>query len=155
MSARSGIVKSMASLMSEELNGTGLYVNNMYTNVTNKVVHFDKINDFPHMTVTPGAETREDMPSNFSWANLTVHIRVFVDNAEDAQGELESIITDIETFVDTHLALSYNIVTPNGIETKNTVDNSIVSILTDEGLLDPNALGEVVLNVRYEKIRNH
>jgi hypothetical protein len=153
MSSRSGIAKAMASLISTDINGTGDYVNNLYTNVTNKVTHFDKINDFPFVSVTPGPETREDLPSNFSWGNLTLFIRVYVKNNDDAQGQLESIISDIETFVDTHLNLSYNVTTPQGVVNKNTTDNSIVSIATDEGILDPFAIGEVVLDVRYEKIR--
>lgn len=153
MSARSGIVKAYAELISNALNGTGMYVNNIYNNVTNKVMHLDSIQSYPMISVTPGPESREDMPSNFTWAKLTVFIRIYVEDQDDAQGKLESIISDIETFVDTHLNLSYNVNTPNGIETKETVDNSIVSITTDEGLLDPNAMGEIVLDVRYEKIR--
>ena len=81
------------------------------------------------------------------------YIRIYVENNEDAQGELESLISDIENVVDTHLNLSYNVTTSQGLEIRNTVDNSIITITTDEGLLDPNALGEVVLEVRYEKIR--
>jgi|TARA_B110000908_G_scaffold169267_1_gene226035 hypothetical protein len=153
MSARSGIAKGLASVIGTSLNGTGIYVNNIYENVTNKVVHFDDIQDFPYISVTPGPESREDMPSNFTWATITMYIRIYVENNEDAQGELESLISDIENVVDTHLNLSYNVTTSQGLEIRNTVDNSIITITTDEGLLDPNALGEVVLEVRYEKIR--
>lgn len=155
MSARSGIVKAMAERLSTLMDGTGQYVNNIYGNVGNRVKHLDAINDFPYIAITPGPEQREDMPANISWGKLTVSIKIYVDNADDAQGELESLITDIETFVDTHLNLSYNVVTPSGIQTRETTTNSIVSILTDEGILDPNALGEVVLEVQYEKIREH
>ena len=153
MSARSGIAKGLASVIGTSLNGTGIYVNNIYENVTNKVLHFDDIQDFPYISVTPGPESREDMPSNFTWATITMYIRIYVENNEDAQGELESLISDIENVVDTHLNLSYNVTTSQGLEIRNTVDNSIITITTDEGLLDPNALGEVVLEVRYEKIR--
>jgi|TARA_R110000765_G_scaffold10720_1_gene32952 hypothetical protein len=153
MSARSGIAKGLASVIGTSLNGTGIYVNNIYENVTNKVVHFDDIQDFPYISVTPGPESREDMPSNFTWATITMYIRIYVESNEDAQGELESLISDIENVVDTHLNLSYNVTTSQGLEIRNTVDNSIITITTDEGLLDPNALGEVVLEVRYEKIR--
>lgn len=153
MSARSGIAKAMAKTMAEKINGTGIYVNNLYGNTTNKVVHFDQINDFPYVSITPGPEGRDDLPSNFTWANLTLYIRVYVENNDDAQGELESIISDIENFVDTHLNLSYNVITSNGLITKNTTNNSITTITTDEGLLDPNALGEIVLDVTYEKNR--
>jgi len=153
MSARSGIAKAMAEKFSDVLDGTGIYVNNIYNNTTNKVVHFDEIQDFPYISVTPGPEQREDMPSNFTWSTLTLYIRIYVENNDDAQGELESLIADIENVVDTSLNLSYNITTSQGLVSRKTVDNSIITITTDEGLLDPNALGEVVLDVRYEKIR--
>ena len=153
MSARSGIVKAMAKGIAESLDGTGDYVNNIYGNVTNKTTHFESINSFPYISVTPGNESREDMPSNFSWGSLVVHIRLYVENTEDAQGELESLISDIENYLDTHLNLSYNVSTSRGVQIHETVDNTITAISTDEGLLDPNALGEVALIVRYEKTR--
>ena len=153
MSARSGIAKSMSAKMIADINGTGIYVNNLYSNVSSKVIHFDDITDYPYVSVSPGPETREDMPSNFTMARLNLYIRVFVDNEEDAQGQLESIISDIETFVDNNLRLSYNITTINGLEARQTVTNTIISISTDEGLLDPKAIGEVVLEVLYEKLR--
>jgi hypothetical protein len=153
MSARSGIAKAFSAGIGTDINGTGIYVNNIYNNVTNKTVHFDQINDFPYISITPGPEQRDDQPSNFTMALLTIYIRIYVDNSNDAQGELESIIDDIETFVDTHLDLSYNVTTTQGTEIRNTVTNSIVSITTDEGLLDPNALGEIILEVQYEKLR--
>lgn len=153
MSARSGIAKAMSTGLGVKLNGTGKYVNNIYNNVSNKVVHFDDINDFPYISVTPGPESREDLPSNFSWANLTVYIRIYVKNNEDAQGELESLISDVENFLDLNLKLLYNVTTFEGLQTRTTVTNNIVGITTDEGILDPNALGEVVVDVQYEKIR--
>lgn len=142
----------MAAGLTSAMDGTNpKYINNIYGNVTNKVVHFDSITDFPYIAVTPGPETREDMPSNFTWGELTVFLRLYVENNEDAQGELETLITDIETYVDTNLQLHYD--TIEGVEITTTTNN-IVGITTDEGLLDPNALGEVVLNVKYEKIRS-
>lgn len=153
MSARSGIAKAFAEKMKTDINGTGLFVNDLFENVASKVIHFDNIEDYPYVSVSPGPETREDLPSNLTWANLNLYIRIFVDNEDDAQGQLESIISDIETFVDNNLNLSYNITTINGSETRNTVSNSIISISTDEGLLDPKAVGEVILDVQYEKLR--
>lgn len=153
MSDRSGIAKAYAAAISTALNGAGDYVNNVYGNVTNKIVMFDDVNDYPFISVTPGPEERDDLPSRFTWATLTLHIRIFVEDEEDAQGKLESLITDVETFVDTNLQLQYSVVTPQGPATRKTTTNSITSIVTDEGLLTPYALGEVTLSVKYEKIR--
>lgn len=154
MSDRSGIVKAMASEMAILLDGTGDYINNVFGNVTNKVTHFDSIINWPYISVTPGPESREDMPSNFTWGYLTVFIRIYVRDPNDAQGSLESLITDVEKYLDTHLNLSYNVTTAQGVVERTTTTNTITGITTDEGLLDPDALGEVVVTVQYEKQRN-
>jgi hypothetical protein len=153
MSARSGITKAIADKLAKELNGTGFYINNVYGNVDTKVVTLDGVKEFPYISVTPGPEIRQDMPSNVSISTLKVYIRIYVENNNDPQAELESIISDVENFIDTHLNLEYNINTVAGVEKKTTIDNTIVSISTDEGLLAPNGLGEIILDVRYEKIR--
>lgn len=153
MSARSEIPKAFVNKLKEALNGTGDYVNNLYGNVTNKVTHFQDIVNYPTVTVTPGPESRDDMPSNFTMCTLEVYIRIYVQNPNDAQGELETIISDLEKFVDNNLNIEYNLITSQGSEAKRTISNSIVSISTDEGLLDPNAIGEIILSVQYEKIR--
>jgi len=153
MSSRSGIVKAMSTKVAKLLDGTGDYINNLYGNVSNKVTHFDDITEFPYISITPGPEVRDDKPSNISWSTLTVYIRIYVENSDDAQGQLESIMTDMETFVDTNLQLEYLETSTSGTRTRNTLTNNIISISTDEGLLDPNALGEIAVNVQYEKTR--
>lgn len=153
MSSRSGIVKAYAEAMKQEINGSAPYVSNIYSNVTNKTTHFDSIMDFPYITVTPGPETREDLPSFQTWGFLTVYIRIYVSNEDDAQGELESIISDLEIFIDKFRRLEYNIITSSGIEPRQITDSGITSITTDEGLLAPKAVGEVTISVRYEKPR--
>jgi|TARA_R110000796_G_scaffold2125_10_gene8565 hypothetical protein len=153
MSARSGITQAMVSKLSELMDGTGDYVNNLYGNVDSRVVHFDDVEEFPYISITPGAETREDMPSNFTWATLNMNITIYVKSEEATQASLESIISDVETFLDTNLQLDYTVVTSDGELIKTTVDNTITQINTDEGILSPLALGQVTATVRYEKIR--
>lgn len=153
MNSRSSICKALTAKMKTDLDGTAPYVNNLYTNVFDKVKHFQDINDFPTVTVTPGPERREDMPSHFTLCYLEVNIRIYVKDTDDAQGTLESIIGDIENFVDTHQQIEYNLVTSSGTEVKQTISNTISSITTDEGLLDPEAIGEIILVVQYEKLR--
>lgn len=153
MSARSGIPKALAEGLAEAINGQSPYVSNLYGSVTNKVTHFDEIQSFPYVSVTPGNEIRDDMPSNLSIVDLTVYIRVFVENEADAQGELEEIISDIEDYLDRNLQIQYEVNTPSGVVTNTTIDNTIESIGTDEGLLSPYALGEISVRIRYEKLR--
>ena len=153
MSDRAGITTAYADKIKALLDATGIYVNNVYDNVDTKVTHFDGVLSFPYISVTPGPETRDDMPSNFSWSNLTMYIRIYVRNTDDAQGELESLITDIENVLDTNLNISYNVTTFQGVVARETATNTITTITTDEGILDPDALGEIVVNVQYEKLR--
>jgi hypothetical protein len=155
MSIRSAVCKALSTQLSDALDGTGDYMTNMYTNVTNKVTHFSDIADFPYMSVTPGTEIREDQPSNFSWGYLTVNIRIYVENEDDAQAELEQIISDVEYFLDGNLNVEYTENRPSGPKVSTTTDITINSIATDEGLLDPRGLGEVTITVRYEKDRLH
>ncbi len=155
MSARSGIVKAFVAAIKEELNGQAPYVSNIYKNATNNTTHFDSINNFPFISITPGSETREALPSLQTWGYLTVYFRIYVSNEDDAQGELESLISDLEIFIDKYRRLSYNVITHSGINNLEITDSEITSISTDEGLLAPKAVGEVAVLVRYEKNRQY
>lgn len=155
MSARSGIVKSFVSAIKTELNGQDPYVSNIYGNATNRTVHFDAINDFPFISITPGPESRDNLPSYQTWGFLTVYFRIYVSNEDDSQGELESLISDLEIFIDKYRRLSYNVITPSGTKSFEITDSEITSISTDEGLLAPKAVGEVTVLVRYEKNRQY
>jgi hypothetical protein len=95
------------------------------------------------------------MPSNFTLCRLEVAVRVYVKNQDDAQGELEQIIGDLEKFFDKNLDMAYNLITSSGQETHKTISNTILSITTDEGLLQPQGIGEILLSVEYEKRRDY
>lgn len=155
MSARAAIATSIANKISSEfVAGSVLYNTNVYGNVKNRSVQLDNVPSFPYISVTPGPEDREALPSRQTWGILTLYIRIYVQNANDAQQELEEIIADIENFIDINQRVSYNITKPGGItEVKETVSIDTLSIQTDEGLLDPLGLGEVTVSVRYEKNR--
>ena len=155
MSARTAIPVAYVEKLQQVLNGTGDYLTNMYGNVESRVRHFQDIENFPTITVTPGPETREDMPSNFTLCRLEVAVRVYVKNQDDAQGELEQIIGDLEKFFDKNLDIAYNLITSSGQETNKTISNTILSITTDEGLLQPQGIGEILLSVEYEKRRDY
>jgi hypothetical protein len=155
MSIRSSVCKALANELKSVLNGTGDYLTDSYGNISNKVMHFSNVPDFPYISVTPGTEIREDQPSNFTWGFLTVNIRIYVEDEEDAQGELETVISDIEHFLDRNINLDYEVERPSGKVSGTTTDITINSITTDEGLLTPRGLGEIAVTVRYEKYREH
>lgn len=154
MSARSGITKALVQGLKDNLNGVFPYVTNVYGSVDNKMILVQDVPNYPHISVTPGPEVREDMPSNITFGTVSMYIRIYVQNNEDAQGELEEIISDIETYLDSHLQVTYNVRTSSGSVQNQTITNTIRSINTDEGLLDPFALGEILVDIQYEKIRS-
>lgn len=153
MSARSAIPKAYVNKLKQELTGTGSFITNIYGNVYDRMMHFQDIQNFPTITVTPGPEQREDMPSNFTLCTLEVAVRIYVLNQDNAQGELEKVIGDLEKFFDNNLDIEYNLEMNNGSISRKTISNTILSITTDEGLLSPQGVGEILLSVEYEKIR--
>lgn len=142
MSKRSSIVKALVGKL-QKINGAPPYSINIYGNAYAKLEFWDTVQDFPSIYVTPGSEQREYLPSNFTWGYLGVSIKVYC-KGEDSQEQLELLLEDIETCIDANRVLAYG--TTQGHETTEIL---IQSITTDEGLLDPYAVGEINLQVRY------
>ena len=153
MSARSAITKKLAEEVSSKLNGTGYYQTNLYGNCGNSSKLFEQIQDFPYVSITPGPEDRREEPSRQTFADLTVYFRVYVKSEEEAQEELEAIISDLETFIDTHQRIRYNYVIGEETLENETIQCNIAAIKTDEGLLAPYGAGEIAVNIQYEKTR--
>jgi hypothetical protein len=147
---RGAICKSLADKIRDGVNGTNYA--NLYGNVSTQNLHFDQINDFPYCTVTPGSSTREYLPSNFTWAYLDVRIRLYIKDAEDAQGKLELLIADIENLIDSNLTLEYTITKASGdTETRYTTNSTVASVTTDEGILAPLGFAEISIQIQYQK----
>lgn len=145
-SRRISIVKALAEKF-KGIDGTGGYQSNLYNNVYPKLKFWDEVNDFPSVYMTAGTEMREYLPSNFTWGYLNVSVKVYVKSEDDAQEQLEQVLSDIETCVDANRVLTYG--TEPGEETTEIL---VQSITTDEGLLYPFGVGEINLQVRYALI---
>lgn len=143
MSKRTKIVNKIISLLKENLNGLD-YKSNVYNNVSNRVIFWDEINNFPHISISAGNESRQYLPANFKWAYLSVNIRVYIQD-ENAYSVLEEFIGDIETIIDNNNNLVYDEDTGDSTELI-----SIISIDTDQGLLEPLAVAEIVLQIQYD-----
>jgi len=76
---------------------------------------------------------------------MTVSLRVYVQQ-EDAIMALEKLFEDIEFVIESNSALSY---TDQDGNTQSVQQITMVSLDTDEGALEPLAIGEIVLEVRY------
>ena len=142
MSKRTSILKALTEKL-KLIDGNAPYTSNISNNAYAKLKFWDEVNNFPSIYATPGSETREYLPGNFTWAYLGVSLKVYC-KGEDAQEQLELLLEDVETVIDANRVLVYDEV--NNYETTEIL---VASITTDEGLLAPYAVGEINLQVRY------
>ena len=128
------------------VNGQHPYNSNIFNNVSGRLKFLDEIEEFPKVCIIAGDEVREYQTAGFKWRFLTLSIRAYVRNEEDAQEELATLFEDIEKIVDENDALVYDTsVIPNGTTTSMTID----SISTDEGVIAPLGIGEMLVTLRY------
>ena len=128
------------------INGQHPYNSNVFNNVKGKMLFLDEIEEYPKVCVIAGDEVREYQTAGFKWRFLSLTIRAYVRNEEDAQEELATLFEDIEKIIDENDALVYDTsVIPNGSTTSMTVE----SITTDEGVIAPLGIGEMLVTVRY------
>ena len=128
------------------IDGNHPFNSNVFDNVGTKMLFLDEIEQYPKICVIAGDEEREYQPGGFKWRFLNITIRAYIHNEEDAQEELALLIEDIERIIDENDALVYDdTVVPN----EQTTSLTIESITTDEGVIQPLGIGEVVVEVRY------
>ena len=128
------------------INGQHPYNSNVFNNVKGKMLFLDEIEEYPKVCVVAGDEVREYQTAGFKWRFLSLTIRAYVRNEEDAQEELATLFEDIEKIIDESDALVYDTsIIPNGTTTSMTID----SITTDEGAIAPLGIGEMSVTVRY------
>lgn len=148
MAYRTGRKKIVEALVTKlkEIDGSHPYNVNVYENVKGKMVFLDEIEQYPKVCVVAGDEEREYQPGGFKWRFLTLTVRAYVEHAEDPQEELALLLEDIERVIDENDALVYDdTVDPNLRTTAITVEG----LSTDEGVIAPLGIGEMVVTVRY------
>lgn len=143
MSVRTSIAKALAEKL-KDINGTGGYKTNIFGNAYSKLKFWDEVSDFPSIYMSTGSETRDYLPGNFKWGMLSISLKLYVKGEEPAT-ELENLLEDVEKVLDKNRTLVYDAALPGG----QTTEILINSIVTDEGLLEPYGVGEVVITVQY------
>ena len=142
---RTKIAEALANKI-KEIDGNHPFNTNVFDNVQSKMVFLDEIEQYPKVCVVAGDESREYPPAGYKWRFLTLTVRAYVHNEEDAQEELALLLEDIERIIDENDALVYDdTVNPN----ESTTSLTIESIGTDEGVIQPLGIGEMVVEVRY------
>ena len=154
MSFRNSIVTGLSSIVKTNLDGSQStkYVTNIYDNVFTASKHFSQIQDYPAITITPGPESFEYLPSGMRWNFLRVYIRAYVKDEYEPNAKLELLIEDIKNLIDEFDTFTYTVSKPDGTTlTLSTTQSTLEEISTDEGLLAPLGIGELIITIRYSQ----
>lgn len=146
MSNRQSIVTAFTEATKTALDGVNDSYN-IYGNVYARNMLTKDIVSFPCITYSPGPETFQYLASGMRWNFLTVYSRVYVKNVEEPQQELEVLIQKIKNIIDSNTNIPYYV----GNTLMHTTDVTLQEISTDEGLLAPDGIAEVVFAVRYSE----
>ncbi len=141
---RQSIVNALVTQL-KTINGTGAFLTNVNNNVSPRLKFWDEVDDFPAIHLNAGSETREYQGGGYKDRFLSVTIRCYV-NEDDAVTALDKLLEDVETVLESDTQLSY---TDRQGSTQSVQQITISSIDTDEGVLDPLGVGEILIEVRY------
>jgi hypothetical protein len=140
MSARADIKSALVAEL-KLIDGTAPYTSNLYGNVKGKLIYWNEVPDYPFVCLTVSNEAREYLPGDFKWGILNIPVWVYL-KTDDSEKVLEDIFTDIELLVDNNQTLEY----ATGLHTE---DMRILNLSSDEGLMEPLRIGEILIQVRY------
>jgi hypothetical protein len=143
-SRRQSIINALVTQL-KLINGTGEYLTNVYNNVHPRLKFWDEVEEFPAIHLNAGSETRDYQGGGFKDRYLSITVRLYI-NEEDAVDALDKLIEDVETSLEVNSRLAY---TDRQGNTEYTQQISIISIDTDEGVLEPYGVGELLVEVRY------
>ncbi|SVB78615.1 uncharacterized protein METZ01_LOCUS231469 [marine metagenome] len=127
-----------------KIDGRGLYYQAI-AETSPRLKFWDEIEEFPAVHINAGSETRQYQGGGFKDRFLNLTVRCYV-NEEDSVAALDELLEDVETVLEENSKLKY--LDRNGLE-QFTQQITIVSIDTDEGVLNPLGVGEILVEVRY------
>ena len=143
-SRRIAIIDALVEKL-EEIDGSGNYRTDLNGNVSRRLKFWDEVDEFPAIHISAGAETREYLGAQNKTRFMQVTLRCYV-NDEDSVEALEGLMEDVETVLDTHSRLRY---VDRKYDFQYTQLITVLSLDTDEGVLEPLGGGEIVCEVRY------
>lgn len=156
MNYRTSIADALVERLKKDMDGSNPteFFTNMYGNVSRQTYSFEQINEFPYIAVHVGTETGNYLPSAQQWVYLEIPILIYDKEKDDINMQLEKLIADVKTSIDTGGNLHYTIMKPDGstIDSEAT-DMQITSVSTDEGILSPFGFAQVNVTVRYMPLR--
>jgi len=141
---RRAIVEAIC-LALEGINGQAPHRTSV-SKVERRLKFWDEVNEFPTIHVGAGAETREYDGGGFRFRFLRITVRCYVSDDNDVIEALEELLEDVETVLEDKDPLTYYDSTG---ASQSTVQTSILSVDTDEGVLEPLGVGEIAIEIRY------
>ena len=143
-SKRHNILEGLVTAL-KTIDGSGAFLSNLGENVHPRMKFWDEVEEFPAIHLNAGSESREYQGGGVKDRFLTVTVRCYV-NEEDAQVALGALLEDVETVLEKHSRLTYF---DSRFTKQSTQQITIISIDTDEGVLEPLGVGEMIIEVRY------
>ena len=141
---RLGIIDALVAKL-KDINGTGAFLSDVNENVSPRLKFWDEVEEFPAIHLNAGSETREYQGGGYKDRFLSITLRCYVQD-EDSVLALDELMEDVETVLEDNSRLAYRDRTG---ATQYTQQITIVSVDTDEGVLEPLGVGEVLIEVRY------
>ena len=143
-SRRRAVVEALAVAL-ERINGQPPFRSSV-AKVERRLKFWDEVNEFPTIHVGAGTETREYDGGGFRFRFLTLTVRIYVSDDNDVVEALEELLEDVETVIEDSDPLTYYDSTG---ASQTTVQTTIATVDTDEGVLEPLGVGEITLEIRY------
>lgn len=141
---RTAIVNALVEKL-KGINQNGDFLQDVFDNVHPRLKFWDEVDTFPAIHLNAGSETREYHTAGYKDRFLNITIRCYVKET-DAVNALDELIEDVETVIEQECNLEYT----NKQGTKENVhDILVVSIDTDEGVLEPYGVAEILIRVQY------
>lgn len=141
---RASIVTALVDKL-KGINQTGGFLTDVYDNVHPRLKFWDEVDTFPAIHLNSGNETRVYQGGGYKDRYLNITIRCYVKET-DAVDALDELLEDVETVIEKHGQLEY---TDKQGNTQKTHDILVISIDTDEGVLEPYGVGEILVQVHY------
>ncbi len=143
-SRRAAIIDALVDKL-KEINGAFPFNTDLEGQVFPRLKFWDEVDMFPAVHISTGSERRQYQGGGYKDRFLYVTIRCYV-KEEDAQAALEGLLEDIETVLEDCSRLEYK---DRQDVTQTTQQITIISIQTDEGVLEPLGVGEIECEIRY------
>ena len=141
---RRAIIEALCTKL-EQINGSAPFRTSV-ARVERRLKFWDEVTEFPTIDVGAVSESREYDGGGFRFRFLRIRIRCYVSDDDDVILALEELLEDVESVLEDNDPLGY---TDSTGASQSTVQTTIATVDTDEGVLEPLGVGEIVCEIRY------